>query len=705
MKTYRNENHSFSVVRYSNSMLRIRIKPTDAGNIGDSFMERLELLNEPADYIESEVDETNGKISYRWQDMVCDIDVNQMSLNISSKENVKELRCQASLNKKQSSFAIKTAEDEEFFGLGYRKIDSLSLKGKAYKNHVTYGAAYGPQPFLYSSGGYGMYLNTTRDSYFDICSKQQDELLISSLEKEMDLFCFFGSPVEILDQYTALTGRPYLMPKTGYGLMFIGNEKETQFDILNDAERFISEKIPCNYIGLEPGWMDTHYDVTVDKAWNKERFYMPWWSDERKQFQNETFVGALRRKGFGLSLWLCCDYDILWAEQSRLNRDEEIADEIEFEFYETDFDERAHSPIYMDKITKRDEPWFEHLKKFIDDGVSAFKQDPAFLCNDHPDRLYAEQYTDKEIHNIYVTILARQVYEGYKEHTGMRPMHYTGVGYTGIQRFAPSWTCDCGGREEALMGILLSGMCGHMNMTCDLDVTTADGIHFGFLLPWSQINSWASVLQPWYMESKMYEIFCYYARLHDRLLPYLYSYARQGNVSGMPIVRAMPLCYPEDAQSYKANRQYLLGDYLLIGCFDHKIYLPEGKWYDFWTNNEYDGGRWIEASWPDNRGGALFVKEGAILPLKEEETDSITCHLYPGKGSFTLYDDDGITFGYEDGKYVETQVVSEYVNGSCKVRITCGNKGEGSDFGKTRISFLTPLEDMNVIIETEIQEV
>lgn len=696
--------NTYITARYSKNTLRVRIRPVAAGEMEDSFMERYGLLNEPADFQEPNVSETESEILFQWEDLECRIDKHQASFQIISKEKSKELKFQSILSKRKSSFTIKATEAEEFFGLGYRKIDSLSLKGKVYKNHVTYGAAYGPQPFLYSSTGYGIYLNTTRDSYFDICSKKQDELMVSSQEKEIDLFCFFGSPKEILEQYTSLTGRPYLMPKTGYGLMFIGNEKETQFDILNDVERFLAEKIPCNYIGLEPGWMETHYDVTVDKTWNKERFYMPWWSKERKQFQDETFIGALRRKGFGLSLWLCCDYDIMWAEESRLDGNVEAEAECEFEFHEKDFDERAHSPIFMDKITKKEEPWFEHLKSFIDDGVSAFKQDPAFLCNDHPDRLYAEKYTDKEIHNIYVTILARQVYEGYKEHTGMRPMHYTGTGYTGIQSFAPGWTCDCGGREEALMGILLSGMCGHMNMTCDLDVTTADGMHFGFLLPWSQINSWASLLQPWYMETKMYEVFCYYARFHDQLLPYLYASARQGNLSGMPIVRAMPLCYPNDPQAYQANRQYFLGENLLVGCFDHKIYLPMGRWYDFWTNKAYDGGCWIEASWPENRGGLLFVKEGAILPLKEEESENIICYLYPGKGTFTLYEDDGITFHYEDGKYLETQIVSEYENDSCNVTIFQNNEGQSGYFSNTKVLFQTAVDDIDVFIENKMRK-
>lgn len=700
MDFYTKENYHFSVMRYSSNIIRVRLQQVSCGAMEESFMERLKLLGVPDIFENPEISENADSLTFSWEDMKFSVDTDDLVFSIVSDDfNIKG---QVKLGKQQSSCDFKVNEKEKFFGLGFRKIDDLNLRGKVYRSHVTYGAAYGPQPFIYSNNGYGIYLNSVIDSYFDVCSKKSDELQLIVGEKVLDFFLFIGNPVTILNAYTKVTGRPYLMPKNSYGLMFIGNEKETQFDIMNDVEHFLKEKIPCNYIGLEPGWMETKYDVTVDKAWNQERFYMPYWSDDRKQFQPETFIGALKRKGFDLSLWLCCDYDIFWAEQERLKDHTSVLEE--FEFNERDFDDRAHTPIYMDKVTKREVTWFEHLKKFIDDGVTAFKQDPAFIANDHPDRLYAEKYTDKEIHNIYVTVLARQIYEGYKEYTGTRPMYYTGTSFTGIQQWSPSWTCDCGGREEALMGVLLSGMCGHMNMTCDLDITTKDGMHFGFLLPWSQINSWASLLQPWYMASDMYETFQFYANLHDQLLPYLYSYARKGHDTGMPIVRALPLCYPEDDNAYQANRQYLLGDYLLVGCFDHRLYLPEGEWFDYWTNERYEGKQWVEASWPDTRGGALFVKAGGIIPMKDTESGEITCNVYPGTGFFELYEDDGISFDYETGKYSITKISSNSYEGKCKVSIVKDSREAAKNFAKNELKFQSRINNATVEINVGAQE-
>lgn len=701
MQTKIRGEYILAAVRYSPSVIRLKIQPKIYGEMEASLMDRLDLLAKPDELANPNVSDVNGELQFDWKDITLFIDINTMNFRVKSIKRA-DITGQIRFHRKKAKCEIAVSPNTHFMGLGYRKIDYLDLYGKKFNTHVTYGSAYGPQPFIYSNDQFGIYLNTTRDSYFDVGASQPDRLSIQSNDKSLDIFFFFGTPVEILGEYTSLTGKPYLMPKTGYGLLYIDNEKETQFDILNYMEHFLKEDIPCQYLGLEPGWMETKYDVTVDKKWNEERFFMPYWSDDRKQFREQTFIGALRRNGFGLSLWLCCDYDIFWAEQHRLVKEEEI--EEEFDFVGKDFDVRAHTPRYQDQITKIEEPWFEHLKKFIDDGVSVFKQDPAFVANDHPDRLYAGEFTDDEIHNIYITVLARQMYEGYKAYTGERPMYYTGTGFTGIQRWSPSWTCDCGGREEALMGVLLSSLCGHMNMTVDLDMTK-EGMHFGFLLPWSQINSWASMYQPWFLGKDKYETFLYYARLHDQLLPYIYSAAKVGHDTGLPIVRPLTLCYPDDSNSYQANREYMFGDSLLVGCFSHTLYLPEGEWYDFWTNEHFEGSQWIEASWPENRGGALFVKAGALIPFKDDESGKTIIHVYPGEGNFTLYEDDGLTFDYEKGKFVETEITSAFYGKDCQIKVKKISPAEKTSIKLADLEFQLQVNEANTVITTVPEEI
>lgn len=672
----------------------LRVRYAERGDFPPSVMERYGLLEQPAADSDCEVVNSGDAVAFRSEAGMRIWMVNKTDGSVRLRRGAEEgavLSMSRTSRKEGGGAVFRVSPEERFYGLGYRKRDGIELRGRRYRNHVTYGSCYGPVPFLMSSGGWGVYFNTTFDSTFDVAATEPDRIRVWSGQGELDLYLMAGGYPDLLDSYTALTGRPMLMPLWGHGLQFICNEKENQFDVLNDAASFRREGIPADMMGLEPGWMAQHYDRTVSKDWDKEKFYMPWWSDDRKMFRDVTFIGALKRRGFRLSLWLCCDYDV-FEEEERLAKlaeaektsEEEAGssgdrEEERFEIEAPDFDPRAHAPVWMDRVTEKSEPWFGHLKKFVDQGVAAFKQDPAFIVNDHPDRLYANGMTDAEAHNLISTVLAKQVHQGYKDYTGLRPMHVLGTSYTGTQKWAPLWTCDCGGREEALAGLLQYSLCGHMNVTCDMDVNTAEGIHFGFLQPWSLVNSWAYIHHPWWLEEELYRTFLFYARLHYRLIPYLYSYAHAGHRTGMPILRAMPLQYPDVPEVADAVRQYMLGEWLLVGAFTDQVYLPPGRWMDYWTGEWMEGGRTVRTSLPEGRGGPLFVKAGAILPMWPEETahtglgaaaGRLTLCIYPGEGSrFRMIEDDGETYAFEGGEAAVTEIICTMLDGHVRLEL------------------------------------
>ena len=103
------------------------------------------------------------------------------------------------------------------------------------------------------------------------------------------------------------TGRPTMLPEWAYGLTFVCNDLGLRArDMLYEAYEFRRHGIPCDAIGLEPGWMEKDYDFSVDKTWSQERFHIPSWL---KGKDHATFSAALKKMGFKLSLWLCCDYD------------------------------------------------------------------------------------------------------------------------------------------------------------------------------------------------------------------------------------------------------------------------------------------------------------------------------------------------------------------------------------------------------------
>ena len=149
-----------------------------------------------------------------------------------------------------------------------------------------------------------------------------------------------------------------------------------------------------------------------------------------------------------------------------------------------------------------------------------------------------------------------------------------------------------------------------MNTSCDVMSAKDEmaALHMGVFLPWIQINSWFGLLHPWYFPDKEKAMYRDYIQLRHDLFPYIYSAALNGHLTGMPILRSMPLVYPDDRNVDDMVFQYMFGDNLLIGVFSDSIYLPKGDWIDFWTGEQLRGeGKEIRHAIPDNRAGLRCV--------------------------------------------------------------------------------------------------
>jgi alpha-glucosidase (family GH31 glycosyl hydrolase) len=156
-----------------------------------------------------------------------------------------------------------------------------------------------------------------------------------------------------------------------------------------------------------------------------------------------------------------------------------------------------------------------------------------------------------------------------------------------------------------------------------------------------------------------------YLELRYRLLPYLYSAVRECTQSGLPIIRALWLHYPDDPEATSRGDQYLWGRDILVapvvekGAVRRRVYLPRGTWYDFWTEVPLDGAGELDRA-VDLATMPLYVRAGAIIPtapvrqyVNEPVEGPLTLTVYPGSdGSFLLYEDDGITFDYRKGDWM-----------------------------------------------------
>ena len=576
--------------------------------------------------------------------------------------------------KNTSILSISLKDGERFYGGGSTSRDHIQHRGELLRMWTTYQHTEIPMPFMISSENWGIFNNTTRKNFFDIGNYQSDVFSIYNTTDEVDFYLMFGNSMpDVINYYTAITGRPYLLPKYAYGLCFGPNMLEDQFDILNDAVRFREMGVPCDLFWLEPQWMEKRYDFSTKKKWNYQKFSAEaYWDSTRypKKENHRLLIGRLHGMGYHMGLWLCIEYDLSVPEEDALAK-------------------------AMGKPLSGQEHWMDHLKNFVDNGVDGFKMDPARTIDEHPNFKYYNGHTDKEMHNLNQILLPKQMYKMMREHTGLRSWHHYTAGWSGTQHWSASTSGDNGGGRTALFDQLNLGMSGFLNTSCDVMNVNKDeelqSLHFGLFLPWVQINSWYSLHQPFYFPEKEKKMYRDYVKLRYALMPYIYSAALEGAQTGMPIVRSMPLMFPDDRKTDDMVYQYMFGQSFLVGIFSDSIYLPKGNWFDFWTGEKLAGGREIKHAIPDNRAGLLFVSEGAIIPFKkdmqfigEEPLDTLMVKVFPKDvSSYTMYEDDGKTYDYENGAIATTRFeckqseriveftvfpVEGSYNGMCKAR-------------------------------------
>ncbi len=554
-------------------------------------------------------------------------------------------------------------DNEKFIGFGDIERKKFLLNGTADSLWIRNQVSYIPVPFFMSSNGYGILLNTTRRVFFDFGKKEAG---VNSFVVEKDflnLYIITGQNyLDIIRKYTELTGKPQLPPRFTFGLWLTVNSEIRSHELLQLALQIRNENIPCDILALEPLWMETLYDETVNKKWHQERFpYYPW-ADKSPS----TFIGNLKSMGYHFGLWMCSNYDHTWEEERKIKGKTLNVEVNEHEFLSLENrelmekdDHFGHQPMLMDKNTIPDQPFFEHLQKFVDQGVDYFKQDGYAQINLHTDRLYGNGLHDDVMHNIHYQIYTRQMMEGFENHTGRRGFTLAVSGWAGFQNFSGTWTGDTGGGAETMVAMLQCSLFGHSYSTCDIDVDDIRSIHMGCLLPWAQINSWAYFKYPIYKGKKFKQIFKEYSNLRMQLLPYIYTQAWKGSSMSMPMMRPMFLDYPEWDAAYKITTQYMFGDSLLISSFSQDVILPHGKWFDLWTGKIYTGtGNKKTIDIPDNKGGHLFLKEGGIVPMGPitqyvDETVLTEIHwlIYPTGDSIQgdVYLDDGYSLKYKNG--------------------------------------------------------
>lgn len=630
------------VLLISRHTFRIRLNPAEM--LAEPPLIRYRIIELPQTDIVCTSEQTSEHMTIETEEATIQIDIRDGQFTVNNLVRLSTVRSAAPPHSSvQNGFSLqlRLEEDEKLYGLGNIYPEFMQRRGlKADMWTARNLPSDSPIPYLMSSNGWAIFMTTIHRHIFDVGCTMHDQLSISCNDGELDFILFVGIDyAQLLDRYTTVVGKPRLLPIWAYGLNYSCRDEDDIKGVLDDALNFRRSGIPCDLIGLSYGWLevDQRKDNTI--RWKAA----PLTAHSDDNYRKVSFSGILERHGFKLSLLLNYGYDLTAEEENNA----------------------MDKSIETRDVRKR--AWYEHVKQLVDEGVSAFLMLVHYPILKGTDARAANGMTESELHNLHPVLMGKQMHLGFQKQTGKRPMIHMVAGYSGIQQYVASTSGRYQNREEAAISLLNYGMSGHTHTSTNMNPITREEIHFGFLLSWARINSQTYFRHPFWLENSLNKMFQKYARLRYRLIPYLYSTAYTATRTGMPMMRAMPLVFPHDPHCAELNSEYMLGDYLLVAVFTTDVYLPEGLWVDFWTGERYEGPLMLDYPIPEEAGGPLFVRGGAILPMWPDmdcinhiAPPVITLHIYPNENSdYTIYEDDGTTFNDLNGAFAVTRIRCE----------------------------------------------
>jgi alpha-glucosidase len=513
-------------------------------------------------------------------------------------------------------------------------------------------------PYYMSTAGYGVLRNTFSPGSYSFT----EPVVTKHEEKRFDAYYFVGDLKTSLDRYTELTGRPFMPPI--YGLEYgdsdcynrghyatdpdtsndwkVHPDKTTTLDAVKVAQKFRDEDMPG-------GWMlvNDDYGCGYSDDTDSEQVDGTWWGKREIPALKQTGE-ELNKRGIQMGLWT----------QSSLDR----------------------QPAEIGEA-----------------GVRVRKLDVAWVG---PGYRYALSACDT-------------AHDGIEQYSNARGFAWMVEGWAGAQRCAVQWTGDHSGSLDAIKW-QIPAIAGSGNSGIAYSAGDIDGIFGGSPtsyvrdLQWKAftpalmtMSGWATPAykQPWTYGEPYTAINRKYLKLRERLLPYFYSYAAEAHRTGAPLNRSLVLEYPTDPNTWgdAAKYEFLAGKEFLVAPMWNAdevksgIYLPKGRWIDYWTGKVYQGPTTVNGYHAPLDTLPLFVKAGAVVPMwksginnatEQGFGDRLTVDIYPeGKSSFDLYEDDRVTREFKNTSATQQLEVDAPTTGRGDVTVKIG-ESRGSYTGK-----------------------
>jgi alpha-D-xyloside xylohydrolase len=540
--------------------------------------------------------------------------------------------------------------DEALFGLG-EHFGALNRRGQAFASWtvdafgVRSDRAYKNVPLLLSTQGYGVFFDMTGPLYYDLGQASIAAWQATARADHLRAYLIVGDGIApMMRAYHRLTGAPTVPPDWSFGFWISRWGYRNRDEVMEVARRMREERVPCDVIHIDPYWMRYHEGHHGDLEWDESAFPDP-----------KGMIAELKAMGFRLSLW-ASPYVPLDSQMRAEGEQKGFLLKAKDGGGPALVHGFAKPSAAVDFTNPAAVDWFKAKnRRLLEMGVAVIKTD---FAEDMPEDAVPHDGTAAEqLHNLYPLLYQRAVFEVTKEVHGYG-LIWGRSGYAGSQRYPVHWGGDPGctfdDMAASLRGALSWILSGAAFASFDMGgffgiPTLSDPPSPELYVRWSQMgllfsharaHGHQAPREPWAYGEPALSIFRKYAQLRYRLLPYFYAAARRAP-DGVPLARPLVFDHPSDPATWHIDDQYLLGPDLLVAPMfkprgAREIYLPAGGWYDFWTDQRLDGGRWIRYE-AELETLPLFVRAGAVVPMgpdlqyaNERSWDPLSFEVYPG---------------------------------------------------------------------------
>ena len=502
--------------------------------------------------------------------------------------------------------------------------------------------AYKNVPFYVSDRGYGVLVDDPGHVSFEVGTESVERVQFSVSGEALQYYVIAGDPTTVLDRYTRLTGRPAQVPAWSYGL-WLSTSFTTDYDeatVTSFIDGMAERDIPLSVFHFDCFWM-REFNWS-DFEWDARVFPDP-----------EGMLARLHDKDLRVCVWInpyLGQRSPLFAEARELGYLVRRPDGSVWQW-----DMWQAGMALVDFTNPDASAWFQSkLRVLLDQGVDCFKTD--FGERIPIDVVYADGRDAEAMHNLYAQRYNEAVFAVLEEERGAGDaVVFARAATAGGQRMPVHWGGDCTSTYESMAETLRGGlslaMSGFGFWSHDIggfEGTPDPGVFkrwtaFGLLSSHSRLHGSESYRVPWAFDDEAVEVTRRFTRLKLELMPMLYQAGLAAHERGVPVMRPMQLAYPGDPAMTHLDRQYLLGDDLLVAPVfsaggEVDLYLPAGGWTHLLTGERVTGGGWRREV-HDMLSLPLYVRDGAVIARggrddrpDHDYLDGLVLELYPGDG-------------------------------------------------------------------------